>query len=149
MRETHIGVKERDQMDFRTSGGKALRTTCIRKLLEVNKPVREHYYWENKPRLKNTFTFLLRFYLFIFREKGREGEREQHQCVVAFLALPTGDLAHNPGMCPGLGIEPALLCFTIHQLIHWAAPAGANTFNSLSYKLAFRLLNSLRSRFQR
>ena len=43
-----------------------------------------------------------RFYLFIFREKGREGEREEgkHQCVVASHAPPTGDLAHNPGMGP-------------------------------------------------
>ena len=33
---------------------------------------------------------------------GREGERERekHQCVVASHVLPTGDLAHNPGMCP-------------------------------------------------
>ena len=32
-----------------------------------------------------SFFFLLRFYLFIFREKGREGEREgeKHQDVVA------------------------------------------------------------------
>ena len=43
-----------------------------------------------------------RFYLFIFRERGREGERqgEKHQCVVASPTPPTGDLAHNPGMCP-------------------------------------------------
>ena len=41
------------------------------------------------------------FYLFIFRERGREGEREgeKHQCVVASHAPPTGDTAHNPGMC--------------------------------------------------
>ena len=41
-------------------------------------------------------------YLFIFREKRREGERggEKHQCVVASRAPPTGDLACNPGMCP-------------------------------------------------
>ena len=46
--------------------------------------------------------FFLRFYLFIFRERGREGEREgeKHQSVVAFHAPPTGDQAHNPGMCP-------------------------------------------------
>ena len=33
---------------------------------------------------------------------GREGEREgeKHQCVVASRTPPTGDLAHNPGMCP-------------------------------------------------
>ena len=36
--------------------------------------------------------------LFIFRQRGREGEK--HQCVVASGAPPTGDLACNPGMCP-------------------------------------------------
>ena len=42
----------------------------------------------------------IRFYLFIFREMGREGEREEekHRCVVA--SHPTGDLALIPGMCP-------------------------------------------------
>ena len=46
--------------------------------------------------------FFLRFYLFIFRERGREGEREgeKHQCVVASRTPPTGDLALDPGMCP-------------------------------------------------
>ena len=41
-------------------------------------------------------------FFFIFREWGREGERkgEEHQCVVASGIHPTGDLAHNPGMCP-------------------------------------------------
>ena len=36
--------------------------------------------------------FLKRFYLFIFRVKGMEGEREgeKHQCVVASHASPTG-----------------------------------------------------------
>ena len=33
---------------------------------------------------------------------GREGERERerHKCVAASFMSPTGDLAHNPGMCP-------------------------------------------------
>ena len=33
---------------------------------------------------------------------GRKGDREEekHQCVVACHMPPTGDLAHNPGMCP-------------------------------------------------
>ena len=46
--------------------------------------------------------FFLRFYLFIFRERGGEGEREgeKHQCVVASHAPPTGDQACNQGMCP-------------------------------------------------
>ena len=40
--------------------------------------------------------------LFIFRERGREGEREgeKHQCVVASCAPTTADLARNPGLCP-------------------------------------------------
>ena len=46
--------------------------------------------------------FFKRFYCFTFRERGREGEieGEKHQCVAASHAPPTGDLAHNPGMCP-------------------------------------------------
>ena len=45
--------------------------------------------------------FLKRFYLFNFRERGREGEREgeKHQCVIASHVPPTGDLGHNLGMC--------------------------------------------------
>ena len=38
--------------------------------------------------------------LFLERREGREKEGEKHQCVVASCALPTGDLARNPGMCP-------------------------------------------------
>ena len=43
-----------------------------------------------------------RFYLFIFRERGRWGERkgEKHQCVVASCTSPAGDSACNPGTCP-------------------------------------------------
>ena len=39
--------------------------------------------------------------LFIFRQRERERERkgEKHRCVVASRMPPTGDLAHNPGMC--------------------------------------------------
>ena len=51
--------------------------------------------------------FLKRFYLFIFRQRGREGEKEgeKYQCVVASHAPPTRDLAHNPGMCPDLELN--------------------------------------------
>ena len=47
-------------------------------------------------------TFFFLFYLFIFGEREREGEREgeKNQCVVASCAPPTGDPAHNPGVCP-------------------------------------------------
>ena len=54
------------------------------------------------------FLFLI-FYLFIFRERGREGEREgeKHQWMVASNTPPTGDLACNPGLCPGF--EPVTI----------------------------------------
>ena len=46
-----------------------------------------------------------------FLESGMEREREgeKHQCVVASYVPPTGDLAHNPGMCPTLETEPTTL----------------------------------------
>ena len=48
------------------------------------------------------FLFLKIIYLFIFREKGKEGQRkgEKHQSVVASHMPPTGDLSGNPGLCP-------------------------------------------------
>ena len=50
---------------------------------------------------KYTLFFKDFIYVFIFRERGREGEREgeKHQCVLASHTPPTEDLAHNPGMC--------------------------------------------------
>ena len=67
---------------------------------------------------------LLSFYLFIFRERGREGERkvEKHQCVVASRATHTGGLAHIPA-CALIGIQP--VTFTGWHSIHWATPARA------------------------
>ena len=49
-----------------------------------------------------TIFFFLGFYLFIFRQRGRERGREgkKHQCVVASHAPPTGDLGRNSGTCP-------------------------------------------------
>ena len=66
--------------------------------------------------------FLKRFYLFIFRERGREGEREgeKHQCVVASHVPPTGDLAHNPGVCPDweLNCDPLVRRPALSPLSH-------------------------------
>ena len=52
-------------------------------------------------------TFFQRFYLFIFIERGREGEREgeKHQCEGNIDQLPlirtlTKDQTCNPGTCP-------------------------------------------------
>ena len=84
-------------------------------------------WWEEKYRgklIENRviLSFFLRFDLFIFRQSGREGEREgeKQQCVVASHVPSTEDLAHNPGMCP-----------------HWESnqwPFGSQpTLNPLSY----------------
>ena len=51
--------------------------------------------------LRRLTLFFLRFYLFIFRERGRKGrERDKYQCVVASCTPPAGHLACNPGMYP-------------------------------------------------
>ena len=49
-----------------------------------------------------TVTFFFKEFLFIFRERGRDGDREgeTHQGGVVSHAPPTGDLARNPGTCP-------------------------------------------------
>ena len=46
--------------------------------------------------------FVKDFIYFIFRQRGREGEREgeKYQCVVDSSVPPIGDLAGNPSMCP-------------------------------------------------
>ena len=52
---------------------------------------------------KNTFFKFIKYFIYLFlkkREGGREEEGEKHQCAVASGTPPTGDLAHNPGMCP-------------------------------------------------
>ena len=61
--------------------------------------------WPDQSACKYCFlplNFLKDFYLFIFRQRGRVGERkgEKYQCVVAPHTPPTRDLACNPGMCP-------------------------------------------------
>ena len=73
-------------------------------------------------------SFFLRFDLFIFRDRGREGEREgkKYQCMVASHTPSTGDLAHNSDMCPDwewnwrpFGSQPVLnpLSYTSQGLI--------------------------------
>ena len=57
------------------------------------------------------FTFFKRFYL--FSKRGREGEK--HQCVVD--SRTPWWYTHNPGMCPGLGVE-LTLWFTGQCSIH-------------------------------
>ena len=58
----------------------------------------------NEYCLISLINFILKCFkgYFIFRERGREGEREgeKHQCVVASHVAPRGDLACNPGTHP-------------------------------------------------
>ena len=67
----------------------------------------------------------LRFYLFIFRQRGREGETkgEKHQCVVASCTL-TRDLAQQPRHVLWLGIEPATLWFTAQSVLSPLRPTS-------------------------
>ena len=57
---------------------------------------------DNCNSIINKYIKKIKDYLFIFRERGREGEREgeKPQCLVAPDTPPPGGLAHNPGMCP-------------------------------------------------
>ena len=42
----------------------------------------------------------LRFYLFIFRERGKEEKKGRETSMGCLSQAPNGDLACNPGMCP-------------------------------------------------
>ena len=67
--------------------------------------------------------FKIFIYLFIIRERGREGEREgeKHQCMVA-SQVPHHPAHWRPGPqprhVPCLGIEPATLWFAGLHSIH-------------------------------
>ena len=64
------------------------------------------YVLYNSPVFQLQVHFKKIFYLFIFRERRREGERgEKHPCVrETSHTPPTGDLASNPGMGSDLWI---------------------------------------------
>ena len=78
--------------------------------------------------------FFLRFYLFIFREKGGEGETEgeKHWCV---RNTSIDCVSHAPNQGPGpqprhvpwLGMKPATLWFPGWHSVHWATPASTDS----------------------
>ena len=103
------------------------------------------------------FFFFLRFHLFIFRESGKEREREgeKHQCVVVSHTPPTGDLACNPGMCPdweltrlSFGSQAATQSTEPHQpgpnsiLMDWSSFCLMDMFCSLQLYLCFFFFSS-------
>ena len=60
--------------------------------------------WEEKGEvflISFFYTFYKTDFIYLFLERGEERRKEEkHQCVVTSHMPPTGDLAHNPGMCP-------------------------------------------------
>ena len=74
------------------------------------------------------FFFFLRFYLFIFREKGREGKKRSKTSMCACL-LQASYWGHSlqPSHVPWLGIQPVTLWFPGPLSIHWATIARART----------------------
>ena len=82
--------------------------------------------------------FLKRFYLFIFREGkgGRKRRKETSMCGCLSSAPPphSGDLAHNPGMCPDWESN-WWLWFSVQCSLHWATPARAFFVSCMAFVL--------------
>ena len=78
------------------------------------------------------FIFLKDF-IYFYRERGRKGEREgeKYHCVVASCTPPTGDLAHNPGMCPDW--ESNLWFFALQSSAQSTEPAQPGLWLALIY----------------
>ena len=58
--------------------------------------------------------FLKKFFFIIFREGEGGRKRKKYQWVVASHVAPTGDLAHNPGMCPDWESNRRPFAFSAH-----------------------------------
>ena len=73
-----------------------------------------------------TLLFFKRFYLFIFRERGREGEREgeEHQWVASCTPHNSGPNLQSR-LVSWLGIEPVPFLFVGWCLTTWATPIRA------------------------
>ena len=73
----------------------------------------------------------LRFYLFIFRKRGREGEKEgeKHWCVRKTVRCLSYAHKRGPGLqprhVPWPGIEPATFQLAGWRSVHWATPDRA------------------------
>ena len=77
----------------------------------------------NPVSFENISHFLKDFIYLFFPERGREGEREKHQCVPAPRHAPNWGPGPQLRHVPWLGIEPATLWFTSPRSVHWATPA--------------------------
>ena len=79
-----------------------------------------------------------RFYLFIFGERGMEGEEEKHQYVVASYTPSTGILSCNPGVCPDwesdwqpFGLQVGTQSTEPHQPGHLICSFKINVFKNM------------------
>ena len=77
------------------------------------------------PKILSFILFFLRFYLFIFRQRAREGGRERNINVWLPHAHPDWGPGPQTRHMPWLGIELATLWFTGWCSIHWTTPARA------------------------
>ena len=69
--------------------------------------------------------FLKRFYLFIFRERKERRMRGRETSMwESSHVSPTGDLAHNPGMCPDQKSNRQPLGSKTWHLVNWATPTN-------------------------
>ena len=59
----------------------------------------------NKGRNQNNF---LKIFIYLLLEKGEVIEKEKETNITVWL--PTGDLAHNPGMCPDWEMNQQPFC---------------------------------------
>ena len=89
------------------------------------------------------FLKIILFYLFIFRERGRKGERGggKHQCVVISHESPTGDLPITQACAlTGNEISNALVC-SLHS-IHWVTPPGPRWHFRWNIQIAVHLMKT-------
>ena len=81
--------------------------------------------------VKIIISFFKRFYLFIFRERGRrDKERKKHRCmrdtsISCLLHAPNRGPGLQPRHVPWLGVEPATFQFTGQHSVRWATLARA------------------------
>ena len=86
-----------------------------------------------------TTIFFKKYFIYFFRERGKEGEREgeKHQCVMhgCLLQAPNRGPGPQPGHVPWLGIKLVTFQFAGWCSIHWATPARVTIFFYLCYFL--------------
>ena len=76
----------------------------------------------------NLFFFFLRFYLFILRESGREGERKRNIRVCEKYWSVASHTYPNRGLGPQPGIKPMTFCSAGWCPTKWASPVRVKPF---------------------